>query len=92
MIHSEDTKVLVMTSLLAKSHYYKNYFTKKLIDNSESLMNDFELPGEPSDLDQFTKTLPLPKTKYFVTPDPPQNNHDHCSSKFIFYFSFQSYA
>ena len=48
------------------------------------------MPGEPSDLDQFTKTLPLPKTKYFVTPDPPQNNHDHCCSKFIFYFFFKA--
>ena len=47
LIHSEDTNVLVMTSLLAKSHYYKNYFTKKLIDNSESLMNDFECLENP---------------------------------------------
>ena len=44
------------------------------------------------DLDQFTKTLLLlPKTKYFVTPDPPQNDHDHCCSKFIFYFGFHEH-
>ena len=78
--------------ITGKKSLLQKLLHKKLIDNSESLMNDFELPGEPSDLDQFTKTLPLPKTKYFVTPDPPQNNHDHCCSKFIFYFGFQSYA